>query len=70
MSWCSDAPEDGAISLFAGLLAIPDMTLSLCLVDLDVTCFKFCLILLWTAWVHTTCLVVSVPFVTLEVSDH
>ena len=31
MSWCSDAPEneDEAISLFAGLLANPDMTLSL-----------------------------------------
>ncbi len=28
MSWCSDAPEDEAISLFAGLLANPDMTLS------------------------------------------
>ena len=31
MSWCSDAPEDEAISLFAGLLANPDMTLSLIL---------------------------------------
>jgi hypothetical protein len=30
MSWCSDAPEDEAISLFAGLLANPDMTLSPC----------------------------------------
>ena len=30
MSWCSDAPEDEAISLFAGLLANPDMRLSLC----------------------------------------
>ena len=29
MSWCSDAPEDEAISLFAGLLANPDMRLSL-----------------------------------------
>jgi hypothetical protein len=29
MSWCSDSPEDEAISLFAGLLANPDMTLSL-----------------------------------------
>jgi hypothetical protein len=28
MSWCSDAQEDEAISLFAGLLANPDMTLS------------------------------------------
>jgi hypothetical protein len=28
MSWCSDAPEDEAISLFAGLLANPEMTLS------------------------------------------
>jgi hypothetical protein len=28
MSWCSDAPEDEAISLFAGLLANPDMRLS------------------------------------------
>jgi hypothetical protein len=28
MSWCSDAPENEAISLFAGLLANPDMTLS------------------------------------------
>ncbi len=28
MSWCSDAPEDEAISLFAGLLANPDMTLN------------------------------------------
>jgi hypothetical protein len=28
MSWCSDAPEDEAISLIAGLLADPDMTLS------------------------------------------
>lgn len=27
MSWCSDAPEDEAISLFAGLLANPDMSL-------------------------------------------
>jgi hypothetical protein len=30
MSWCSDAPEDEAISLFAGLLANPDVRLSLC----------------------------------------
>jgi hypothetical protein len=29
MSWCSDAPEDEAISLFAGLLANPDMRLSI-----------------------------------------
>ena len=29
MSWCTDAQEDEAISLFAGLLANPDMTLSL-----------------------------------------
>ncbi len=29
MSWCSDAPEDEAISLFAGLLANPDVRLSL-----------------------------------------
>jgi hypothetical protein len=29
MSWCSDAPEDEAISLFAGLLANPDVPLSL-----------------------------------------
>jgi hypothetical protein len=29
MSWCSDAPEDEATSLFAGLLANPDMRLSL-----------------------------------------
>jgi hypothetical protein len=28
MSWCSDAPEDEAISLFAGLLANPDVRLS------------------------------------------
>jgi hypothetical protein len=28
MSWCSDAPEDETISLFEGLLANPDMTLS------------------------------------------
>ena len=28
MSWCSDAPEDEAISLFAGLLANPDVPLS------------------------------------------
>jgi hypothetical protein len=27
--WCSDAPEDQAICLFAGLLANPDMPLSL-----------------------------------------
>jgi hypothetical protein len=27
MSWCSDAPEDQAICLFAGLLANPDMPL-------------------------------------------
>jgi hypothetical protein len=27
MSWCSDAPEDEAISLFAGLLANPDVSL-------------------------------------------
>ena len=26
--WCSDAPEDQAICLFAGLLANPDMALS------------------------------------------
>ena len=31
MSWCSDAPEEEAISLFAGLLPNPDMTLSLSL---------------------------------------
>ena len=30
--WCSDAPEDQAICLFAGLLANPDMPLSLKLV--------------------------------------
>ena len=29
LSWCSDAPEDEAISLFAGLLANPDVRLSL-----------------------------------------
>jgi hypothetical protein len=29
MSWCSDAPEDQAICLFAGLLANPDVPLSL-----------------------------------------
>ena len=29
MSWCTDAPEDEAISLFAGLLANPDVPLSL-----------------------------------------
>ena len=29
MSWCSDTPEDEAISLFAGLLANPDVRLSL-----------------------------------------
>ncbi len=28
MSWCSDAPENEAISLFAGLLANPDVRLS------------------------------------------
>jgi hypothetical protein len=28
MSWCSHAPEDEVISLFGGLLANPDMTLS------------------------------------------
>jgi hypothetical protein len=28
MSWCTDAPEDEAISLFAGLLANPDVPLS------------------------------------------
>jgi hypothetical protein len=28
MSWCTDAPEDEAISLFAGLLADPDVPLS------------------------------------------
>ena len=28
MSWCSDAPEDEVISLFAGLLANPDVPLS------------------------------------------
>ena len=26
--WCSDAPEDQAICLFAGLLANPDMVLN------------------------------------------
>jgi hypothetical protein len=34
MSWCSDAPEDEAISLFAGLLANPDVPLSLCETEL------------------------------------
>jgi hypothetical protein len=29
MSWCSDAPEDEAISLFAGLIPNPDVSLSL-----------------------------------------
>jgi hypothetical protein len=29
LSWCSVAPEDEAISLFAGLLANPDVPLSL-----------------------------------------
>ncbi len=29
MSWCSDAPEDEAMSLFAGLFANPDVPLSL-----------------------------------------
>ena len=29
MSWCSDAPEDEVISLFPGLLANPDVPLSL-----------------------------------------
>jgi hypothetical protein len=29
MFWCSDAPEDQAICLFAGLLANPDVPLSL-----------------------------------------
>ncbi len=33
MSWCSDAPEDEVISLFAGLLANPDVPLSPCLDD-------------------------------------
>ena len=28
LSWCSDAPEDEAISLFVGLLANPDVPLS------------------------------------------
>jgi hypothetical protein len=28
ISWCSDAPEDEAISLFVGLLANPDVPLS------------------------------------------
>jgi hypothetical protein len=28
MSWCSDASEDEAISLFAGLLSNPDVPLS------------------------------------------
>ncbi len=28
MSWCTDAPEDEAICLFAGLLANPDVPLS------------------------------------------
>ena len=28
MSWCSDAPEDESISLFAGLLGNPDVRLS------------------------------------------
>ena len=28
MSWCSDAPEDEAISLFAGLLVNPDVPLN------------------------------------------
>jgi hypothetical protein len=27
-SWCTDAPEDEVISLFAGLLANPDVPLS------------------------------------------
>ena len=29
MSWCSDAPEDEVISLYAGLLTNPDVPLSL-----------------------------------------
>ena len=33
MSWCSDAPEDEAISLFAGLLANPDVPLSRCMYE-------------------------------------
>jgi hypothetical protein len=33
MSWCTDAPEDEAISLFAGLLTNPDVPLSLLLRD-------------------------------------
>jgi hypothetical protein len=28
MSWCSDAPEDETISLYAGLLVNPDVPLS------------------------------------------
>ncbi len=28
MSWCSDAPEDEAISLFGGLFGNPDVPLS------------------------------------------
>jgi hypothetical protein len=35
MSWCSDAPEDETISLFTGLLANPDMTLSLVEIPID-----------------------------------
>ena len=33
MSWCSDSPEDQAICLFAGLLANPDVPLSLYMFD-------------------------------------
>jgi hypothetical protein len=42
MSWCSDAPEDEAISLFAGLLANPDMTLSLEQRSPNAERFRFC----------------------------
>ncbi len=35
MSWCTDAPEDEAISLFAGLLANPDGPLRLTLTNIS-----------------------------------
>jgi len=37
MSWCTDAPEDEAISLFAGLLVNPDVPLSLQWIDHSVS---------------------------------
>ncbi len=52
MSWCSDAPEDEAICLFAGLLANPDVPLSPD--QLDVTLESSNIVKLALTWVAMT----------------